>query len=72
MVKAPNAPALFIGLSTDAKPIAQQKTGRLSTNPQSVGPNIPYGALLYATDTAKWFVFEGASQLWLQLAANPV
>lgn len=69
--KAPQAPALYIGLAADTKPApyANNAPNTAQTN-LITNVGVPNGAILYTTDTPNWYIFDASTQAWTLIGAT--
>jgi hypothetical protein len=69
VVIAPKAPMLFIGLSTDTKPLPQPLTPTTAATSLANQAGVPNGAVFYATDTLAWYIYDGSGLGWISTSS---
>ena len=55
---------IFVGVAADTKPISPANNAP-NTALKSLIPAVPNGAMFIATDTPAYYIYDGATQLWV-------
>lgn len=65
VVLAPKAPQVFLGLSSDTKPLPAANTPNTAPTSLAQLGGVSNAAVFYATDTAAWYIYDAAGAGWV-------